>query len=59
MHEPALQENMINIYRQVVALAVHWKCQKDRRVLPKTNSELYNANLREVITVRRERNVPL
>jgi len=49
VHETTLQENMIDIYRAVVEHAVQWKCQKDHRVLPKSNSELYNNILREVI----------
>jgi len=48
VHERALQQHMIDIYREVVAHAVQWKCQKDHRVMPKSNSELYNNNLREV-----------
>jgi len=39
---------MIGVYREVVAHAVQWKCHKERRVMPKSNSELYNNNLREV-----------
>jgi len=48
MSDPALQQNVIDIYRAVVAHAVQWKCQKESRLVPKSYSELYNNNLREV-----------
>ena len=47
-HEPALRQNVIDIYREVVAHAVQWKCHKENRLVPKFHSELYNNNLREV-----------
>jgi len=48
VREPTLQQNVIGIYREIVAHAVQWKCHKENRLVPKSNSELYNNNLREV-----------
>ena len=48
VHKHALHQNMIDIYREVVAHAVQWKCMKDRCVLPKSNSQLYKKNLQQV-----------
>jgi hypothetical protein len=43
-----LQENMIDVYHEITARAVAWKCRKEKRVEPKADSEVYNELLREV-----------